>query len=123
MKLIGYCLLSQSQSITYFTLFLNFILNADLLSLVLPLSALLYALLDNPLPNVKFWKSLKVYMLTVIFLKFIYQLPLFCGTPEFSLYSLETCSSQEISAEALMSRLDYIIGIHKFTGPSSYPKD
>ena len=22
-----------------------------------------------------------------------------------------------------MSRLDYIIGIHKFSGPSSYPKD
>lgn len=90
---------------------------------MLPLSALLYALLDNPLPNVKFWKSLKVYMLLVIFLKCIYQLSLFCGTPEFSLFSVETCSSQLISAEALMSRLDYIIGIHKFTGPSSYPKD
>ncbi len=47
-KLLGYCFMSQSQNIFYITLFSNFIINGDLLSLVLPLSVLLYALLERP---------------------------------------------------------------------------
>jgi hypothetical protein len=91
-KLIGYCFLSQSKSICYFSLFLNFILNADLISLMLPLSVLFYALLNQPMPHVNYWKGLMVYNLVVIFIKFFYQLPIFCGTPAYTWFSYDTCN-------------------------------
>jgi hypothetical protein len=47
-KLLAYCFMSQSQNLFYASLFLNFIINGDLLSLVLPLSVLFYALLERP---------------------------------------------------------------------------
>lgn len=40
--------MSQSQNIFYITLFMNFIINGDLLSLVLPLSVLFYGLIERP---------------------------------------------------------------------------
>lgn len=104
-------------------IFLNFILNANLISLVLPLSALLYGLLDHPIPNVKYWKYMMIYVLSIIGIKFLYQLPIFCGTPAYSLFSIEGCSAIPALPEVLIIRLDYIIGIHKFAGPSSYPHD
>jgi hypothetical protein len=107
--------------------FLNFILSPSVLSLVLPLSALLYAILDSPVPSTRYWKYLMVYTLTVLALKFFYQFPLFCGTPSFAIYSMsEGCPKVEAattSEQLLVSRLDYIIGIHKFAGPSSFPRD
>lgn len=94
---------------------------------MLPLSALLYALLDAPVPSTRYWKALKLYTLTVVALKFLYQISLFCGTPPFALYSMsEGCPAVEVAANSeqlLTSRLDYIIGIRKFAGPSSFPRD
>ena len=104
-------------------MFVNFIFNANLISLVFPISALLYAFLDNPAPHVRYWKILMIYMLIIIGFKFIYQLPLFCGTPAFTLFSIDGCSNKRILPEVLIMRIDYIIGIHKYAGPSSYPHD
>lgn len=104
-------------------LFINFIFNANLLSLVLPLSACFYGLLDHPVANIKYWKLLMVYILSVIAAKFIYQLPIFCGSPPYSIFTVENCINSDIIPDILVSRIDYIIGIHKFGGPSSYPKD
>ena len=53
-------------------MFFNFIINTNLISLVLPLSALIYAMLDNPQPHLAYWKALMIYMFVVIGLKFIY---------------------------------------------------
>ena len=68
-------------------------MNGDLLSLVLPLSLLLYGLLDRPHPSVKYFKYLQLYLLCVIIAKFLYQLPIFCASPAFTIYEPEICKS------------------------------
>lgn len=122
-RLIGGCILSQSRAICFLMIFINFVLNANIISLVLPLSVLLYGIIDSPVPNVKYWKGLMLYVLTVIGMKFLYQLPIFCGNPPYTIFSAEGCSSAPVMGEVLVSRIDYIVGIHKFSGPASHPKD
>lgn len=55
--------------------------------------------------------------------KFFYQFPVFCPTPQYSLYAFEECNLQQVPAEALLKRFDYILGVHKYSGPASYPQD
>ena len=116
-------ILSQSRNLCYFFMFLNFILNSDILSLILPLSVLLYSLLSSPNPSKVYWQILTFYMSAVILAKTIYQLPIFCGSPAFSIFSIDRCDLQIIPAEVLINRIDQIIGIHKYSGPASYPQD
>lgn len=91
LRLLSNCILSQSLNICYIVLFANFIFSPNLISLIPALSALLYALLDFPVASIKYWKILMVYMLIIVSAKFIYQLPLFCGSPPYSLYSSSGC--------------------------------
>jgi len=53
-------------------MFLNFAYNANMISLVLPVSALFYALLENPKPNNKYWYCVTLYLVCIIALKFFY---------------------------------------------------
>lgn len=62
------------------------------------------------------------YVLTIISLKFLYQLPIFCGTPVYTFYS-DKCNNEDLIPQVLASRIDYVIGIHKFSGPASYPRN
>jgi len=41
---------------------------------------------------------------------------MFCSSPAFALWS---CSNDEIAPEKLVVRIDYLIGLHKFAGPSA----
>jgi hypothetical protein len=61
----------------------------------------------------------------VIIAKFLYQLPLFCATPPFTLYDPEQCSSSDhhIPLDVLMKREDYMIGLRKYWGSAAYPQD
>jgi hypothetical protein len=115
--------LSQSPRIAFALMLLNFILNANLLSLPLPLSLFLYVLLSRPLPSKTYIKTLLTYLLTIVTLKVLYQLPLFCSSPSYTLFSLDRCNPAVIPPEILFKRNDYIIGLRKFSGPASYPKD
>jgi hypothetical protein len=80
-------------------------------------------MLDNPFPNVRYWKFIMIYMLFVVALKFLYQLPIFCATPAYTLYINNECSFSAVSPDVLLLRIDYLIGIHKYAGGSSYPKN
>lgn len=62
------------------------------------------------------------YLSVIIIIKMCYQLPIFCGTPEYTTIFSTTCSIDHFTA-APYQRWDTIIGIRKFTGPSSYPKN
>ena len=57
--------------------------------------------------------------------KFLYQLPLFCATPPFTLYDPEQCSTDthHIPLDVLMKRVDYMVGLRKYSGVASYPMD
>jgi hypothetical protein len=118
--LVYAAVVSQTENIVFAIMFLNFAMNANLLSLVLPLTVCYYAILENPRPSYKYWKLVTSYMLVVIFLKFLVQLPIFCSSPVFNLYG---CIEQEFEPEILVRRIDYIVGLHKFNGPASYPRD
>lgn len=98
-------------------------MSPNLISLIPALSALLYALVDFPAANIRYWKYLMAYMLFTVAIKFIYQLPIFCGSPPYSLFSSEGCATTPVIPEILLRRVDYIIGIHKFAGPFSFPRD
>jgi hypothetical protein len=40
----------------------------------------------------------------------------------YTFYS-DQCNNEDILPAVLAHRIDYIIGIHKFSGPASYPKN
>lgn len=100
---------------------LDFIVNTNLVTLVFPLSAFMYSMLDNPRPSHKYWTGITFYLVVIIFLKFLIQMPLFCNTPAYSMGFSVECSNEPVTEEELIHRYDYIIGIHKFNGPASYP--
>ncbi len=65
------------------------------------------------------------YTIFVIFAKYFYQLPVFCGSPPYTLYHYdgEICENTLINPSDLINRIDYIIGLRKYSGNSSYPKN
>ena len=111
---------SQTENIVFAMMFVNFAFNANVISMVLPLSVCYYAILENPKPSYKYWKLVTSYMLVVIFLKFIVQLPFFCSSPVFGFWN---CQEQDIEPELLVRRIDFIVGLQKYSGPASYPRD
>lgn len=113
---------SRSSQIVYIAIVFNFIMNGNLISLFIVVTVMGFSILNNPLPSSKFWKFMMSYMLTIISLKFLYQLPIFCGTPVYTFYS-DKCNNEDLIPQVLASRVDYIIGIHKFSGPASYPRN
>jgi len=102
---------------------IDFIINTNILTLVFPLSALIYSMLDNPRPSHKYWNFITSYLVVIIFLKFFIQMPIFCNTPAYSMGLSVECTNELQTVEELVHRYDYIIGIHKFNGPASYPYD
>lgn len=76
---------SQIENIVYLVMILIFVCSPSLISVVLPLSILFYAILENPIPAKRYWKWMTRYVITVLVLKIVIQLPLFCSTPAFAL--------------------------------------
>lgn len=110
---------SYIELIVVLLMFMVFVGNASLITLFFPLAALFYGVLA-PHKSKRFWQIVNVYLICEIFLKMLVQLPLFCSTPAFSVFQ---CISEEIEEKQIMTRLDFFIGLTKFNGPSSYPKN
>ena len=120
LNLMQACLVSQVENLCFVMMFLNFAYNANVISLVLPLSVLYYGLLENPKPANRYWRFVTLYLVITIALKFFYQLPLICSSPEFVIMN---CNDVEIAPEILVRRLDFILGLQKYNGGASYPRD
>lgn len=126
LMIIVYYFISHLDKICFLLFIINHIVNDNILSIVFPASIFLYALLENPMPLKIYWKTMIFYCIFLISVKFVYQLPLFCGSPVYSIfyYSNDGMCSPKMFIEAdLIDRIDYILGIHKFSGNSSYPKN
>jgi len=65
-------LLTNSYALVIIAMTLNFLWNADLISLSIVLCLLLYSILENPLPSMKFYKFLMAYVLVIVSIKFVY---------------------------------------------------
>lgn len=87
---------SQTEAIVYFMMFMDFIMNTNLVTLVFPLTALLYSMLDNPRPSHRYWNGLTFYLLVIITLKFIDQLPIYCNTPAYSAGIVYECKDYDL---------------------------
>ena len=113
----------NSIKICFFIIVINLCFHPNLISLIYLLTFYLYSLIENPFPPPVFWLSFMTFNITVISLKFLYQLPFFCGTPQYAINFFQQCDMRELTPEVLFNRIDYIIGIKKYSGPSSYPKN
>ena len=100
--------------------FINFAFRASILSLMLPLSALFYGMLESPSPSHKYWNAVTGYILVVLALKLTYQIPIFCSSGPFQ---ITNCNEIYVDPAVLVNRIDYVIGLQKFTGPASYPSE
>ena len=47
-------------------------------------------------------------------------MPLFCSSPAFGVFD---CKEEVQTDLVLVTRIDYVIGLTKFSGPASYPKN
>lgn len=61
--------ISQAEWILFALFFINFAHKANIINLMLPLSALFYALLENPRPTYKYWRFVSIYVLVAMTLK------------------------------------------------------
>lgn len=111
---------SQAENIVFGLIFINFAQSATLINLVLPISALFYALLEQPNPSYRYWRFVSLYVLFAISAKLMIQLPVFCSSPAFGIFN---CNEEIKTDQYLVTRIDYIIGLNKFSGPASYPKN
>lgn len=110
--------ISQAEWILFGLFFVNFARSDTIINLVLPISALFYALLENPMPTYKYWRFVSIYVLIAIMMKLTIQLPVFCSSPPFGVFN---CNEETIPSAILTTRIDFIIGLSKFGGPASYP--
>lgn len=68
-----YCLISNTAGISYAFMFLNCMCTGNLMSLLYPLSVLLYALVEDPRPRSRYWSIILIYAEFIILFKFLIQ--------------------------------------------------
>jgi PAS domain S-box-containing protein len=112
---IGRYIFSHTQEIAFAMFILSLLINGDLVSLVVPLSILFYALAEYPYAPKGYWMTVLAYLLVVMSLKCLYQLPLFCTDTAglVALHPNPSCVGNKSYQSSYSSRRDWIIGIHK----------
>lgn len=117
--------LSQHFIFVVASFFYLVLMSTNVLTLIFPLSLFLYGLLDLPFcANLYLW-VMSYYSVGLVFILFLYQIPVFCGNSQIfvNIFSenYQYCNDQP--PDNLFKRWDFVLGITKFTGPGSYPKD
>jgi len=132
--------LSNSQSLVWTLMIVNHAVNTNLLSLQFPLALFLYGIIESPQPSSGFFRFQLGYVLLLLVFKFLYQLPIACGSPPLSFRSssisssggmedLAVCYDENFAISRdweevqviLPDRVDYVLGLHKFMKASSLP--
>jgi hypothetical protein len=67
-------LVTYSDYICYFFMLLSMMNNAGIISLVYPFMVLGYAIMEETSPTKRFWHFTLIYTVSLILLKFVYQL-------------------------------------------------
>ena len=123
LKIIKKIIYKHSVILIYISFLLNILSNGNLVSIIPIIFIFLYGITNNPFPSKNFYNFLFIYMFFIIFLKMIYQIPLFCTTSPYTFSFSDFCEFSTVDNFFLYSRIDYLIGIRKFYGESSFPKN
>ncbi len=100
--------------------------DASVISIVYPISYFAYALIEYPFPSRYYWRYMIYYSISIISIKLFYQLPFFCGYPflaMFNIFSENHCEYYNLSNLEITESFAYIIGLRKYNGDYSYPKN
>ena len=137
LELLVAALRSHTLELLCVSLVLNHAISASLSSLPLPLATFLYLGIEPRGPPRAFFSWMLLYLFCLLLVKMTYQVPLLCGTPPLqhrtlvntvngTLYwcaSPQAATSLDIFIPTLASRVDYTLGVHKFSGRSSLPQE
>lgn len=74
-----YLIMSRSEIVCYFVIFLNQMRNANLISLPLPLMVFFWGSLTIPRPSKTFWVTIIAYTEVVVLLKCLFQFDIMPG--------------------------------------------
>jgi len=72
-----YILISQTQTLIYFSMILSMYMNAGIISLIYPIAVFGYALLEETRPRKEFWSFIRVYTTVLLIFKFLMNLSIF----------------------------------------------
>lgn len=114
---------SISDKIVLLVSIINVIKNGNITSATIPVLIFVYGLVSYPFAPKHFWNLCIYYKFMLIIVKMIYQLPVFCSTSFYTFSFLDSCASDEIDPLILYQRIDFLVGIRKFYGESSFPKN
>lgn len=70
--------LANTRLVVYFSFIINHTANANIISLVFPLSLFAYAIIEFPRPPKAYWKIMLAYTNVILVVKFIFQITVFC---------------------------------------------
>lgn len=105
---------------------INHCIDASIMSMVYPISYFGYGLVEYPFTNKYYWKIMIVYSLITITIKLVYQFPFFCGYPflaVFNIFQDNYCEYVPLSDQEISEGFEFIIGLRKYNGEYSYPKN
>lgn len=68
---IGSSVIAHTDAVAYLMMLINQMINGNLLSLILPVSILGFALMEKPRPSNLYWKFVLIYTELVIVFKFV----------------------------------------------------
>jgi hypothetical protein len=104
---------THSQGVCFVFFFVNLLASPNFLSLVVPLSILYYAIIENPRATRPYWNLVLRYQQLLICVKFVFQLPKFCITVD-ATYALQpnaACLTDGVGLAAYS--FPYLLGLYK----------
>lgn len=125
-ELLFFTLYSNIEYFLIFAFLMNCFSESSLLTIIYPLIYFGYGLIEYPFPSKAFWKILIKYSAIVLFIKLLFQLPLFCGYPFYSVFNVFGeiyCENYNLTVLELTESSEYLIGLRKYNGEYSYPKN
>jgi hypothetical protein len=124
--ILFFSIYSNIEIIIIFAFIINHCIDASIMSLIYPITYLGYGMIEYPFTNKHYWKWMIIYSLLIITIKLIYQLPFFCGYPSFAVFNIfneNYCDYYNLSDQQITEGFEYIIGLRKYNGEYSYPKN
>lgn len=125
-EVLLYWIYSKIEYVIIVVFIINMCVDSSVISMIYPITYFGYGLLEYPFTNKYYWKTLIVYSLVTITLKLVYQFPFFCGYPFLSIFNPlneNYCEPYNLTETDFLDNFEYFLGLRKYNGEYSYPKN